>query len=254
MNFYPHHIKDFNNSTRHLTRVERSVYRDAIEFYYDSESVLTDDINKLSRRLLCVSEEEKNALKTVLSEFFIKTDSGYFHERCDVEITKYRANTSAKAKAGKASAAQRKQNSTRVKQTLNIRTTDEQLSSNQEPVTSNQEEIKDIAFDDFYLIYPKKEKRTDAEKVWRKIDYETKLVIIADVKNRVQNHSGWIEKKFICNPQAYLNGKRWQDEITSIGQSLAPQNKAIQTQQGNISQLTQFIANRETSSCTALTQ
>lgn len=86
MNFYPHHIKDFNNSTRHLTRVERSVYRDAIELYYDTESVLFYDIDKLSRRLLCVSEEEKIALKTVLSEFFIKTDSGYFHERCEDEI------------------------------------------------------------------------------------------------------------------------------------------------------------------------
>lgn len=146
MNFYPHHIKDFNNSTRHLTRVERSVYRDAIELYYDTESVLFDDVDKLSRRLLCVSEEEKIALKTVLSEFFIKTDGGFFHERCESEISKYRANTSAKARAGQASAAKRKQNSTDAKQMLNTCTTDEQLTSNQEPRTNNQEQLKDKSF------------------------------------------------------------------------------------------------------------
>ena len=27
MNYYPHHIGDFDYATRHLTRVERSIYR-----------------------------------------------------------------------------------------------------------------------------------------------------------------------------------------------------------------------------------
>ncbi len=142
MNFYPHHIKDFNNSTRHLTRVERSVYRDAIELYYDSEFSLTHDILSLSRKLLCRTDEEKDALSSILSEFFLKTDDGFFHERCDAEISKYRANTSAKARAGIASAKARKekaqQKSTGVEQVLTV------CSTNQEPVTSNQEPITNI--------------------------------------------------------------------------------------------------------------
>jgi uncharacterized protein YdaU (DUF1376 family) len=142
MNFYPHHIKDFNNSTRHLTRVERSVYRDAIELYYDTESPLVDDIDKLSRRLLVTSDEEKTALRDILNEFFELTKDGYYHDRCDKEIAKYRANTSAKARAGIASAAKRKQKSTGVEQVLNTRTTDEQLTSNHKPITNNH--IKNI--------------------------------------------------------------------------------------------------------------
>ena len=136
MNFYPHHIRDFNNSTRHLTRVERSVYRDAIELYYDNEMALTHDIDKLFRRLLCVSDEEKSALKAVLDEFFLKKETGYTHERCDIEIEKYHSNTSAKARAGIASAAKRKQKSTGVEQVLNV------CATNQEPLTNNQEPIK----------------------------------------------------------------------------------------------------------------
>jgi len=140
LNFYPHHISDFNNATRHLTRVERSVYRDAIELYYDTESVLTDDVDRLQRKLLCRSDEEKQALIDVLDEFFDLHDDGYFHERCDHEISKYRENISAKAKAGIASAkarkqkaAERKHNSTRVKSSSTA-------VHNQEPITNNQEE------------------------------------------------------------------------------------------------------------------
>ena len=135
MNLYLRHIGDFNNATRHLTRVERSVYSDAIELYYDTEQALQcADIGKLERRLLCVTDDEKQALKDVLSEFFVLTDAGYTHSRCDAEIAKYRANTSAKARAGIASAAARKQNSTPTQQNS---TPVEHTSTNRKPLTVN---------------------------------------------------------------------------------------------------------------------
>lgn len=156
MHYYPHNIADFNNSTRHLTRVERSVYRDAIERYYDTEEPLPgDDFDKLARVLLCQSVEEKAALEVILDDFFTLDDGLYTHERCDIEIEKYRAKTSAKARAGKASAESRRkakegkakpkgeQKGTRVEQVLNDCATDEQLTKNQEPITNNQEPVKD---------------------------------------------------------------------------------------------------------------
>lgn len=137
MHFYPHNIGDFNNATRHLTRVERSVYRDAIERYYDTECALPgNDMDKLYRVLLCATEEEKAALDTVLSEFFTFRDGAYHHDRCDIEIEKYRSNTSAKARAGKASAAARANKNQHV---LSACETDDQQNNNQEPITTNQE-------------------------------------------------------------------------------------------------------------------
>lgn len=139
MHFYPHNIADFNNATRHLTRVERSVYRDATERYYDTEVLLTKDISLLERKLMCRTDEEKEALKAVLAEFFIEKEDGYFHERCEAEIEKYRANSTAKARAGKASAEARKkkreQKSTGVEQVLDS----VQQTNNQELITNNQE-------------------------------------------------------------------------------------------------------------------
>ena len=37
MNYYQHHIGDFNNATRHLSLVERAIYRDLLDMYYDTE-------------------------------------------------------------------------------------------------------------------------------------------------------------------------------------------------------------------------
>ena len=138
MNFYKKHIGDFNNATRHLTRVERSLYSDAIELYYDTESVLTSDIKKLERLLLAQSDEEKSALKTVLDEYFVLNEDGYFHKRCDEEIGIYRANVSAKARAGIASANARKQKATRVEHAFNKHST---LVHNHKPLTTNHKPV-----------------------------------------------------------------------------------------------------------------
>jgi uncharacterized protein YdaU (DUF1376 family) len=134
MHFYQKNIGDFNNATRHLTRVERSLFSDAIELYYDTELPLSSDINKLNRLLLAHSQEEKDALLVVLNEFFTLTDEGYFNKRCNEEILKYQGYMESKSRAGKASAEQRaKQKATGVQQVFNT----EPTKHNQEPLTNN---------------------------------------------------------------------------------------------------------------------
>lgn len=99
MNHYPFHIGDFNTATRHLSRLERAIYRDALDMYYDSEAPLDgSDFEKLARRLLCRDAEEIAALQFVLEEFFEQHDGGMWaHHRCDREIAKFKA---AQADAG----------------------------------------------------------------------------------------------------------------------------------------------------------
>ena len=104
MKHYPHHIGDFDKATRHLTRIERSVYRDLIDLYYDTEDRLTLDLQALCRRIIARTNEESTAVEQVLNEFFTKTPTGWYHDRCEQEIAAYRANTSQRAMAGKASA------------------------------------------------------------------------------------------------------------------------------------------------------
>lgn len=93
MNHYPHHIGDFNTATRHLSRLERAVYRDMLDMYYDTETALDgSNFDRLSRRLVCVTPDEVAALQFVLDEFFEHTDDGrYVHHRCERELAAFRA-------------------------------------------------------------------------------------------------------------------------------------------------------------------
>lgn len=88
MYYYQHHIGDFNNATRHLSRIERSIYRDLIELYYDTEHPLTLDVKTLCRKIIAVTDVEVAAVQDVLNEFFECTEDGWTHSRCDIEIQK----------------------------------------------------------------------------------------------------------------------------------------------------------------------
>jgi uncharacterized protein YdaU (DUF1376 family) len=137
LNYYPHHIGDFNNATRHLTRVERALYRELIELYYDTESPLpAGDFQALCKKVLAHDTVEREAVSAVLGEFFIKEGDVYRHPRCDAEIALYRAKQEAAIKGGRASAESRlNRKSTIVQRRLNGGATNQ----NQEPRTKNQE-------------------------------------------------------------------------------------------------------------------
>ena len=108
MNHYPHHIGDFNNATRHLTFVERALYRELLDLYYDTEKPLNSDTEKLARRVLANTPELRAVLDVVLEEFFVRTPEGWINARCEREIEKYRAQAEQASRAGKASAAARR--------------------------------------------------------------------------------------------------------------------------------------------------
>lgn len=148
MNYYPHHIGDFNSATRHLTRIERSVYRDLIELYYDTEAPLVQSIDRLCRLVVAHSDEERTAVEQVLNEFFTESEQGWVHARCEQEIAKYQGNKVAKSAAGKASAAARAKGKTAAEpskgaaseQVFNSCSTEAQRNSTNQNQNQNQEE------------------------------------------------------------------------------------------------------------------
>lgn len=96
MHFYNFNVKDFNSSTRHLTHLERALFRDLIDMYYVEEKAITSNMAMLERKLLVHTEEERQALKNVLADFFtlkaLKGDGEerYHIKRIDREIKNYR--------------------------------------------------------------------------------------------------------------------------------------------------------------------
>lgn len=108
--------------------------------YYDTEKPLVADIDAVCRRLLARSEDEINAVKVVLGDFFTLESDGWHNARCDREIAVYRRGIDAASRAGKASAeARRNARSTTVQRPLTNRST------NHKPLTSNQEPLKPLS-------------------------------------------------------------------------------------------------------------
>lgn len=92
MKHYPHHIGDFNTATRHLSRLERAIYRDMLDMYYDTEAPLDgNDFDRLARRLLCRDTDEIAALQFLLAEFFEQQEDGsWLHHRCERELAAFK--------------------------------------------------------------------------------------------------------------------------------------------------------------------
>ena len=195
MHYYQHNIGDFNNATRYLTLVERALYRDLIEMYYDTEKPIDGgDFDRLARRLLCRTDEEKVALKFVLSEFFTFIDGYYTQSRCEREIAEYHGKKEQQSKAGKASAQRRavkktantqnstnentsdadqsiNEQSTDVEQALDDRSTNyKPLTNNHKPITINQEPFNNLKNINNWLNFEKLEK--DFMSAYPDLDFE----------------------------------------------------------------------------------
>jgi len=130
MHYYHHNIGDFNNATRHLTRLERSLYRDMIELYYDTEKQLPLDISIICRKIIADFNECSTVVEQLLNEFFMKTPNGWYHDRCESEIDIFNSSMSQKAAAGRASAAKR---ALKAQQALNDNPTTVEIPLNDTP-------------------------------------------------------------------------------------------------------------------------
>ena len=75
-------------------------------------------------------------------------------------------------------------------------------------------DFKDITFDNFYKLYPRKVGRYLAQKCFQKLSRKDKV----DAYNGLINYikfweSSETEKQFIPHPSTFLNQKRWEDEV-----------------------------------------
>jgi uncharacterized protein YdaU (DUF1376 family) len=137
MHYFQFEIKEWISNTAHLTLEEEAVYLRLINYYYDSEKPIPQDIALISRKLRISNIE---VTKGILHEFFQESEQGFIHNRCDVEITKYKAKSEQASRAGKASAEKRASTSlTPAQRPLN-----QSLIINQESLIINKESKKTI--------------------------------------------------------------------------------------------------------------
>ena len=90
MNYYEHHLGDYAEATSHLSLLEDAVYSRLIRKYYSTEKPLPADKKIIQRLVGARTKEEKEAVDSVLEEFFMLEVDGWHNTRCDKEIYRYR--------------------------------------------------------------------------------------------------------------------------------------------------------------------
>lgn len=107
-------------------------------------------------------------------------------------------------------------------QSANKRPANDQLTTTNKNVKNdNNEKKRDIntcanaQFDDFWKAYPIKRDKKKAKTAWMRKKLNGKSEdIVKDVINRISNDPQWI-KGYIPLPTTYINGERWDDELTN---------------------------------------
>ena len=98
MNYYEHHLGDYEGATAHLSWAEDCAYRRLICLYYRSEAPIPPDIKQVCRLVRAASKPERDAVQQVLTEFFDLLEDGWHQARCDADIARFK-DKRRKAKA-----------------------------------------------------------------------------------------------------------------------------------------------------------
>lgn len=154
MNYVQFHLGDWLAGTALLSPTERGVYMDLLVRYYKEERpIMQEECKRIAR---AYASHEQEAMQYVLQTFFVLTEEGYQHARCDEEIAKARdvsekRKKSANARWSKKDAAKCTESSDQkesecsasVMQVHSKCNANGMLTINQEPLTNNQVVISD---------------------------------------------------------------------------------------------------------------
>ena len=86
MNYYPFHVGDYVSATRHLSWEEDAAFRRLLDTYYTTEKPIPADLKQACRLVVAQTESQREAVATVLEEFFELTPNGWINRRADAEI------------------------------------------------------------------------------------------------------------------------------------------------------------------------
>ncbi|MFY3305261.1 YdaU family protein [Achromobacter xylosoxidans] len=89
MNYYEHHIRDYDADTVHLSWAEDMAYTRLLRWYYRKEQPIPADLKEACRQVRATTKVQRDAVAAVLREFFVLLDDGWHQETCDAVIAEY---------------------------------------------------------------------------------------------------------------------------------------------------------------------
>jgi uncharacterized protein YdaU (DUF1376 family) len=220
MHYYKFNIAGWTLSTSHLSLAEEAIYFRLINHYYDTEKPIPEETHSVFRRLRLGNDSD--IANTILNEFFTLTDKGWVQSRCEENLKEYR-KTSKKNKLNGSKGGRPSKNaasSVTQKKPTGLDSVS-QNNPNYELLTTNHKlETRNYLkamFDVFWKGYPKTQGKAQALKTWTKLNpnqHLFDLIISSVVKFKASNEWTKDGGQFIPNASTWLNGERWEDELT----------------------------------------
>jgi len=258
VNFYKRNIGDYLKKTAHLSLLEHGVYNRLLDVYYTREDGVPKD--QAARLVGARTKEEKQALESVLNEFFQCFDGVWRQDRCDEEIAHVNAKAERNREVGKTGGRPRKNGNGSeptnnpdgyFPKPKNNPTPDSRLQDSKTPESETDTALtRDACADGFEEIrsaYPKRagdQRWQQAEKTYRRRikagqDHEEILAAVRRYASCMQA-KGSEGSEFVKQAATFLNS----DECLAKDWS-APPTRGQQRQDRNISASLQWLAEQE---------
>jgi uncharacterized protein YdaU (DUF1376 family) len=90
VNFYEHHISDYQRKTAHLSLAEHGAYSLMLQAFYATERPLPAEPKVLYRLLRADSAAERKAVDSVVRQFWTSGPDGLTNPRADEVLEKYK--------------------------------------------------------------------------------------------------------------------------------------------------------------------
>ena len=201
MIWYKFHIGDYLTHTVHLSDAEDLAYRRLLDLYYMSEKEIPLDTESVARKIRL----DLDITESVLNEFFERTETGYFNNRCHVEVTKYQHQVENNRQLGKRGGRPSKTESV----------TESKANHNPKKIQIQNKNINTSSkFDEFWNAWPsskRKVAKSECQKKWAKAGCDAVAETIIAQVNALKVTEQWTTG-FEPAPLTYINQRRWEDD------------------------------------------
>ncbi len=84
--WYPRYVGDYQRKTSHLSLIEHGAYSILLDHYYSTGKPLPANVEHLHRICRAFADDERDAVASVLSQFFALQPDGYHNSKADEEL------------------------------------------------------------------------------------------------------------------------------------------------------------------------
>lgn len=215
--WYAQYPDDYERKTSHLTMVQHGAYRLLLDQYYKTGRPLPPDVPTLQRMCRASAMQEKQAISSVLAEFFTLENDGWHNKRADEELQKAAELSTKRAQA----VNKRYYKPPTIVEQLNTHSTATVTTTEKEKEKNPKKEAAHASrsllngskelFEAFYQTYPLHKARRAAEKAYiSALKRAAPEVILAGAKRYADDPAR--KPDFTKHPATWLTADGWLDE------------------------------------------